>query len=115
MDQSLQKLVELHCLGQLTEEQAAQLHQRICSDVEARRFFVAYLDMHARLLWRFGLQGSGIASELPFDLVAASESAPVGHTATSENCITCTPPSRHDSQPSLERHRYARFTRRLNS
>jgi hypothetical protein len=49
----LWRLVGALCDGTLTEPERDRLEVLLRSDTEAKRFAMAYLDQHARLLWRY--------------------------------------------------------------
>src|SRR5947207_12417589 len=46
----LQRLLSALCDGELGDEQHARLEELLAGDVECRRLYLAYLDMHAHLL-----------------------------------------------------------------
>src|SRR5437870_2744172 len=53
----LQRLLSALCDGALTEAQYARLEELIGGDIECRRCYLEYLDMHARLLVHPHLRG----------------------------------------------------------
>jgi hypothetical protein len=65
-------LVDLYCDAEATPEDARQLSGWLTRDADARRFFVAYLDLHARMQWEMrGVTLATLAGEafegLPVD------------------------------------------------
>jgi hypothetical protein len=62
-DRELQELLTGVCDETLTADQAARLAERLRREPAARRFYVRYLDMHARLLGLPGLAAVSDASE----------------------------------------------------
>jgi hypothetical protein len=61
-ERELHELLAAVCDETLTSDQAARLAQRLREDPAARRFYVRYLDMHARLL---GLPGLATEARQP--------------------------------------------------
>ncbi|MCE9556962.1 MAG: hypothetical protein K8T91_26745 [Planctomycetes bacterium] len=56
--------IEAECEGTLTEDQGTLLNLRLSGDETARRFYVRYMNVHARLLWLSrGKNTSGLPSE----------------------------------------------------
>src|SRR5688572_3487950 len=54
----LQRLLSALCDGQLSHEEQQRLNDWLASDVECRRLYLEYVDMHARLLVHPQLAGS---------------------------------------------------------
>ncbi len=70
-DEPLSRLTSRHCDGQLTVDDRDHLAALLRSDPQSRHFFLAYLDQHAQLLWRY----REAAGPLPADPPGLDESA----------------------------------------
>jgi hypothetical protein len=47
----LEELFEALCEGRITQEQARNLEQAVLADVEAKQFYLHYIELHGNLLW----------------------------------------------------------------
>src|SRR5438876_11454480 len=68
-DAELWSLVESFVEGAATSNECQRLETRLRGDESARRFYVAYLDLHAQLQWRTrGKSDRAAAARLPLPL-----------------------------------------------
>jgi hypothetical protein len=60
----LQELVSALCDGELTDAQHTRLDELLLADADARRFYLQYVDMHARLLIHPRLSAGGLLTPI---------------------------------------------------
>ena len=73
-NRELRELASLYCDEALSPEQVERLHEILRDDVDARRVFLGYVDIHARLSWEFGADTSQDLRVSTEDILAEQQS-----------------------------------------